>query len=323
MSTNTLPPIDTANRSAPAPDAEVIIPMSLRKFQVNRFLPTLILPLMYALAVYVGIKRVLFRSLGWGKPRTNALFFDGLSEGGRRVRAGAARFGALDAVYNFVPRGNNGLVRLIDYTWLNIRNAQAVRNRLIIVEQELERAIREAHNKNPERAVRVLSIAAGAAQAVVEVAAKLRIENIQVRIVAADKDPSAIAYAIKMADRFGVADCFNIIIGDARHFTQYIEPDSRFDVVEMAGLLDYLNPHRAVSVMKLIKSVLAPGGEFVTCHIHNNIERYFLLIVIDWWMLYRSLSQLVALAQESGFASDQIRTRTEPQDIHTVMICRN
>ena len=105
------------------------------------------------------VKRSLFGLFG-KKPRTNVWIIDGVSSSSRGIRDGAATFRALDIIYNSEAGvGSNRLVRWIDWFWLHVRNAQAVRNRLEIVRSELCTAIEEhAHREQP---VRILVIAAG------------------------------------------------------------------------------------------------------------------------------------------------------------------
>jgi hypothetical protein len=61
-------------------------------------------------------------------------------------------------------------------------------------------------------------------------------------------------------------------------------------------------------------------GFFLTCHIHPNMESYFLRYVINWDMLYRTKHQLEDLLVEGGFLSAELHT--EPHLIHSVAVAQ-
>lgn len=273
------------------------------------------IPLLYLLGLYVRLKKLLCSLLGL-HIETNSALVDGISINSRRMKEGAARWPALNTCYNFVAgEGASSLERTVDAWWMNIRNAQAVRNRLKIAKRELRAAIR-AHAA-PGRAVKVLSLAAGTAQGVIEVAAELKRFGIDVDILLIDTDESALRYAERLAREHGVA--IRALPGNVLFFTRFIG-EFKADIVEMMGLIDYLKNGLAVQLIRKIRLYLPVNGHFFTCHIHPNHERYFLKHVVDWDMLYRSRDELEDLLVDAGFLQPELHT--EPHGIHSVAVAR-
>lgn len=278
-------------------------------------------PALFAVGVYVQLKKATFRLFG-GRvcvPYTNFWLVDGTSINSRKVKDGSARWQALDAVYNFHEgEGDNLVIRAIDGYWLHIRNAQAARNRLKIVKRELCTAVRKiAVSKVGTEPVRILSLAAGSGQGVIEAVADLQRVGIQCEVLLIDRDESALIHARTLARLHKVSVVARK--GDVVFFNrelQGFEPD----IIEMCGLMDYLRDTTAVALIKKIRRYLRPDGFFLTCHIHPNAEKYFLKHVVDWDMLYRTRSQLLDLLVDGGFLG--ARLYTEPHRIHSVAVAQ-
>ncbi|PIR86429.1 hypothetical protein COU13_00905 [Candidatus Kaiserbacteria bacterium CG10_big_fil_rev_8_21_14_0_10_43_70] len=278
----------------------------------------LVLPFMVVTALYVHAKKF-FLSLNDQYPAINCWYVDGLSKNSRRVKEGSAKWQALDACYNFSHgEGKNWFTRTLDMFWMNVRNAQAVRNRLIIAREELCRAIINQANNSPNREVKILSLAAGSAQAVIEALSALRrSQNVHIRAVLIDQDETALAHAEALARDCGVADLVETRLGDVLFFDRILG-EFRPDIIEMMGLMDYLRDKLAVQLLRKIYRYLPEGGSFLTCHIHPNSEAYFLRQVVDWKMLYRTVGQFEDILVGGGFLD--LSFRTERHNIHTVAI---
>ena len=285
------------------------------ELEFNRWPYVLALPFMVALAAYAHAKRFLCGVLRI-PTRYNCLFGDGLSVNGARVRDGAARWPALHVIYNFTHgEGSSVLRRAIDVWWLNIRNAQAVRNRLKIAKRELREAIVSV--AKIQGRVRILSLAAGTAQGVIEVAAEFKLRGVPIEIVLVDQDASALRYANELARRLGVE--VRTVKGNALFFQNEIG-DFRADIVEMMGLIDYLKDLQVTRLFERIWRHLKPKGYFFTCHVHPNTETYFMRHIINWSMRYRTRDALEDLLIAGKF--DAPRLITEPHGIHTIAVAQ-
>lgn len=283
----------------------------------------LMLPFLFAVGAYVQTKKSLYRLFGGRKcvPSTNFWLVDWISVNSRRVRDGAAKWRALDAVYNFRRgEGCNEIVRAFDSYWMHIRNAQAVRNRLIIVKRELYTAIlKVAKNKIDNQPVRILSLAAGSGQGVIEVIEDLQRIGVRCEVILVDQDESALMHARKLANQHGVSDMVTVCEGNAVSFYRQLH-GLKPDIIEMCGLTDYLEDKLAVALIKKIHRYLQPDGFFLTCHIHPNAESYFLWHVVNWGMLYRTRKQLRDLLIDGGFL--EAKLYSEPHRIHSVAVAQ-
>lgn len=277
----------------------------------------LMVPVLYIVGAYVKAKKVICKSFGWPLPKTNFWLIDGISINSRRVKDGAATWRALDAVYNFTAgEGDTWLARVIDRYWLKIRNAQAVRNRLKIVKRELLAAVFRMSKGAP---IRILSLAAGSGQGVIEVVASLRRIGIRCDVLLIDQDASALAHARMLMERHGVSDSVRLRQADVIYFEREVrKEDFKPDIIEMCGLMDYLLDPLAVVLIKKIHRRLQLNGFFLTCHIHPNHEAYFLWHQENWGMLYRTRRQLRELLIEGGFLEADLYA--EPHRIHSVAV---
>jgi len=294
------------------------------KFETLTWPYIVALPFMVLIAMYVNAKRKLFNMVTGREPSTNFWFVDGISHNSRKVKDGHAKWPALETTYNFSQgEGSNSVVRTIDHWWMNIRNAQAVRNRLKIAKRELKKAIVEQARAKKGK-VEIVSLAAGSAQAVIEVISELQnsqsVPNtISVRALLVDIDTTALRYAQKLAEQHNVSHLIETKEDNVLRFDHALKKlDCSPDIVEMMGLLDYLDDKLAVLLIKKIHRVLPKNGIFLTCHIHPNSEEFFVRNVVNWNMLYRSVRKLNELIVDGGFRD--ISVHTEPHNIHSVAV---
>lgn len=242
------------------------------------------------------------------KPYTR--FYDGACPATLKIREGAARWPALEVIYNWKPQ-HGGITGLIEQYWLNMRSAQAVRNRFKIVTKLVRAQAMTVLNR--QGSVNVMSIASGSGQCIFEALKGLP----NVNILCVDSDPTAIVHSQEMACRYGFSNITwyenDILKPGAVSRATGFNPD----IVEMVGLIDYLSDSTIVNLCNRVYDVLADKGTLVTGHIHRNPETYFLEVVSDWKMKYRTKKQLIALLNTSRFG--YCEAHTEPHNIFTVV----
>jgi len=202
-----------------------------------------------------------------------------------------------------------------------MRNAQAVRNRFKIVKQEILRCLASLHREG--KPLRLLSLASGSAQGVMEAVAEFqRAYQVDVSLLLMDIDEEAREYVQFYAKENGLHD-LQYRCGNVLRFRGLIG-EFRPTIIEMLGFLDYLEDPTAIFLIKEINRSLVDGGYFLTCHIHDNAERSFLETVISWGkkprMLYRTCDQLKGLVWSGGFMVTKLIT--EPHRIHTVLVAQ-
>lgn len=288
-------------------------------YEMNKLLYILSLPLLDIIVVYVFIKKIVFRLFN-KTLKTNSYFFDGLSKYLNDIKNGAASWIALVLIYNYYKCRNElsekEIEKKITYFWINIRNAQAVRNRKKLVTAILANLIKEIYEKNGHKEVFTLSIACGSAEAVFDALIE---SKVPVKMVLLDKDETALEYCKKEALKLGIKN-IQFIHGSTTNFSCYIKKIGRPDIIEMIGLTDYLKESKAINLFSRINISIAPGGYFLTGNVAPNSEKWFLWAVINWPMIYRTKKVLVKIIKASGFKNYEIIT--EPHKIHNIAVCK-
>ncbi|MFB6274099.1 MAG: class I SAM-dependent methyltransferase family protein [Salinibacter sp.] len=274
--------------------------------------------LQWLLIAWIRVKKHLSEIVGL-TPRTNAWPLDGYCPTPRAIREGAGTWKALDVIYNYAFEQSKSLRSRLDAYWISIDNVLAVRNRLRLVKHELRQSI-EAYPDRDE--VRILELAAGSAQAVVEVIAELRAEGFPVRVSATlvDIDPDALAHGEEMAARLGVADCVTGVCANAFRVNKLAQ-QFRPDIIEMVGFIEYINDDQLRRLLTHIKLSLPPDGTLITAVIMPNAEQPFVHTAFDWpAMAYRTPAQLDESLRQAGWG--HCRLTFEPFRIHCLARCK-
>ena len=280
-------------------------------YEMNRLPYFFALPLMWIITLHVALKK----SIGI-KTGINHFFVDGLGRAFRSIKEGAASWRAVHIVYHYQFGNNKTLGGNIDDFWIGMRNAQAVRNRFKLVKQIVGRAIIQ-FERDPE--IRIVSLACGSAEAMIEVVSECEMRNIRVSLLLIDQDQEALEYAKQYAMKYQVLHLVRFERRDvfrAKKIVAGFKPH----IVEMLGLLDYLNDRRAIWLIDNIEEILADKGVFFTCNIRQNLEMWFLHWVANWRMVYRSSDQFFQLMQATKFKNFSLVY--EPLGIHGIVEAR-
>lgn len=216
-------------------------------------------------------------------------------------------------------KSKNSLQSFFHRVWFSTANSKAVRNRLKIVRSRINEELKTGSTPK-ERSV--LSIASGSARAVIEAVDALDLENKNnLKLYFLDKNPHALTYSKQLAKNHNIdASKCTWEEGTAATFLRKeVAKGSRFNLVEMVGLLDYFDDEKAVEIFSLVEEVLAEGGAFITANIAPNKEQKFVTKVVDWKMIYRTPEELENLLIKSGFKKENMIIDIEPFGIHTVI----
>ncbi|MEK7653457.1 MAG: class I SAM-dependent methyltransferase family protein [Patescibacteria group bacterium] len=304
-----LPEVETGTVS-------ITLPIKLAKFERRRWPYVLTIPISWLLTLWVIIKKSICRWQDKPEPNINTFWFDGLGLSNRVIKEGATSWKALDIIYNHPFGQRKSIGGFVDDFWIGMINAQAVRNRLKLVKQEIRRAILRFSN---HQEIRLLSLAAGSSQGIIEVMAELKTKGIRVRALLLDIDQTALDYAQVMAKRHGVDDQIETVKTSIAQVAR-VSRDFRPQIIEMLGLLDYIPHDKAIRLVRKIWESLDSKGIFLTCNINHNIEMYFLKWVINWSMIYRTPAELAEIITKSGFSD--YRLIYEPLKIHGLVIAQ-
>jgi 2-polyprenyl-3-methyl-5-hydroxy-6-metoxy-1,4-benzoquinol methylase len=209
--------------------------------------------------------------------------------------------------------------RFFKYVWFNVNNSKAVRNRLKFVKRELKNHLSSISAF--DRDIEIISIASGSSRAIVEfVKDGHYLQGTKLSITFLDKSEHAIQYSKDMSVHISHLPIkLNWIQESAGAFLRNSSA-SRYDVVEIVGLLDYFSDDKVLETFKGIYNILQPGGVLITSNISHNSEEKFITKVIDWPMVYRSAEELGELVRNAGFEYNNIKAFYEPLKVHAMVV---
>ena len=272
-------------------------------------------PLMWLLAFWVALKKKILGS----KLEINTFWFDGLSPICRKVKENSTSWKALNIIYNYRPGKDKSLAGRVTDFWNGILNIKAVRNRLRLVKQQLKENIQKFSGN--EKKIRLISVASGSAQGVIEIMKEFKQKGIFVNAIFLDLDPTAIEYSKNLAQQAGVIDQITFVNKSTREL-ESIAKQFKPQIVEMTGFLEYRLDEKAINLLQRIYNFLTPGGILLTSNISPNPERVFSYWVGNWPLIYRATEHLSEIIIKTGFKPESCQIIQEPLRIHNVAVCK-
>src|SRR3989344_4750596 len=127
---------------------------------------------------------------------------------------------ALEVMYSRHQRRlfSRGIVQgIADFFWHHvISQLKAIRNRLKIVEDNIEKELADSINSGKEE-IQILTVGGGSCRAIIHTVSRLKDKypKTKIKVTNIDKDPKAIELGAKIAEAFDVGSSFNWINDDA------------------------------------------------------------------------------------------------------------
>lgn len=234
---------------------------------------------------------------------------------------------ALEVMYTRYHRSlfSQGVLRgFADLFWHHIvSQPKALRNRLKIVEENLEIEIKKLLNSTlTKEEIRILTVGGGSARAIFQTLQKVNTERADtpIKVINIDKDEKAIEFGRTMAEKSLLHPKFEWINSDAQSILYFIEKDS-IHIVEMVGLLDYFSEEKGVEVISQIHKVLKPGGLFIVANVYPNSETSF--VTKTGWphMYYRRPADVERILHKAKFSAEPLII-FEPLKVHLIALVR-
>jgi hypothetical protein len=182
--------------------------------------------------------------------------------------------------------------------------ARAVRHRKDLVKRQLRNLI-----ETRRAPLRVLAVACGPAQELVELLQELPELPAPLEIVLFDQDKGALAYAFRRLKPIVDArwagsvkiiylhESIKRLLRDTELFAGF----GKFDLVYSVGLFDYLRPATAVGLARNLEATLVEGGRaFIANMVPENPSRWYMEHHLDWWLIYRSRPELIEIARRAA-----------------------
>lgn len=125
------------------------------------------------------------------------------------------------------------------------------------------------------------------------------------RFVLVDADPDALAFARQRLPH--VASRCEFIAGSVPRVLSKVKAAGPFDLVVAGGLFDYLPDRWAISTLRTVRAMLAPGGKLLFSNIATgNPFRPWIEYLADWILIERDDGDLKRLLGESEFNIDKL-----------------
>lgn len=223
------------------------------------------------------------------------------------------------------PAGYAGDARTLDYVYLqhpgapmptrrgravfdvatSVPIAAAVRERSRALARQIVDCARATRSTSDQR-LRVASIACGHARELDHVP---QVERARVAYWGLDQDARSVEHCrarfgpSTLAATFDAGSVRDVVTGRTRIPTS--------DLVYASGLFDYLDERAGALLVKRLFAAVDIGGSVLVPNLTpRNEERGYMEAVMDWWMVYRTESDLRALASRAGCDGPSTRVTT-------------
>ncbi len=223
---------------------------------------------------------------------------------------------ALDMAYNALRQFTTGYGKdispsvepdLIAKFYMRMPNGQSVRNRYRIVVDLIK--------KNLKPRGRILSIACGSAQPVLDVLSSRKSSVAFLTDISEESLRLAKNKALQMevdeqvfTSRAFFRKAFKVLSGKGA------------DVIEACGILDYFDDDATTKLIREALNHLKPGGCLITSNMNMTFWARSMFNVFNWHIIYRNPEEFVTLAKKAGAKSVEIYN--EPWNIHPVYVVR-
>ncbi len=210
----------------------------------------------------------------------------------------------LEIVYRNEPR------TLLDRFFLSSHSARGARNRLRVLQEEICECIEQrARVSNP---VKLISFGSGPGHEILAGIERFQ-GNLAVEATCVDKEPSTLEYGSVLAAQKGLSDCIKYIQGNVLRMNVVV---AQYDVGILSGLVDYFDFETAVSVLKMVKEQLLPGGNVLVANMRRHYLASTMSILGDWNLVYREPKDVENILAASGYAD--IKVWLEPEKVFCI-----
>jgi extracellular factor (EF) 3-hydroxypalmitic acid methyl ester biosynthesis protein len=236
-----------------------------------------------------------------------------------KPRGYAGDYLAIEGLYRNQPGGKGRLGPVVDRMFLETPPAVAVRNRRMLIADEILRAVQDAGTGT----VNVLCLASGPASEIFDAFSRLS-DKQRLHVTLLDIDIQALAHVDELRAKQRLTgqitlrneNLIALILGRAK-----VELPLQH-LVYSIGLIDYLNDRLVEKTLNYAHSVLAPGGRVIVGNFHpQNPAKEFMDYVLDWKLIHRSEEEINRLFVKSAFHKPCTRIRFEQGGINLFAEC--
>lgn len=231
-----------------------------------------------------------------------------------KPRGYAGDYLTIEWIYRAEAAGSGRVGPLLDRCFLDLRAAQAVRNRRALLATEIQRTIQA----NMKGDVRVTSMACGPARELFDVFGQLD-RPVRLKATLIDIDAEALEFVRRERSNRGLDDRIELRLANLVYLAtgrQQLELPPQ-QLVYSIGLIDYFEDRFVVKLIDYAHGLLAPGGRLILGNFHpRNPDRAFLETVLEWRLIHRTEDDLNRLYAASRFGRPSSRVRFENEGIN-------
>jgi hypothetical protein len=227
----------------------------------------------------------------------------------------------MNFIYERFFEGSTLFARSIGLAFSEAICCKAVRFRKDLVKRQLKALL--ARRTGSREPVRVLSLAAGPAQELVELFQEVDEIPVSLEVVLFEQDKNALAHAFRrltpvVEARFPnrvrllfLHDSIKRLLRDGDLFA----PFGKFDLIYSCGLYDYLQQRTAIVLSRHLASANAPGGQLLVANMVDHPARVLQEIHLDWHLVYRTREEILDIGH-SAVPGAQVRLLEEESGVN-------
>ncbi len=236
----------------------------------------------------------------------------------------AGDYEMMSMLYRSHAEGNSLFAWLMNAYGINVRAAQAVRNRRNLLTASILEA---ADGQNAER-VRIASVGCGPANEIQTLLEQRPHLGKKMEIVLIDQEPRSIAFCERMLapliPRTGVKA--HVVKESIRKLIT--DPSLRTalgtcDLIYSAGLFDYLEDKAFVHLARTLLSALSDRGHLLIGNFAiGQPSRWFMEYCSEWFLIHRTPEQILNLGEAAGAQREAMSVMAEPSGINLFLDIR-
>ncbi len=232
----------------------------------------------------------------------------------------AGDFLMMEHIYQDIPKGDGEIGKLIDSWGLQRTSAKAIRNRRILMKDQLKSLSKERLKTNKRFAV--MNLACGPSRELFDFLQECDYTE-KIDALCVDIDTEALQYSNQNVNIFPHNAsvrymCENLVkwaLGKVSH-----DIGSK-DLIYSAGLFDYLEPRLFCRLVDRCHEHLKPGGSLLIGNFAPHDDMLFMDHMLQWQLIYRTQEELKDLLSKTKFGSD-VTILSEPAEVNLFVLAQ-
>ena len=203
----------------------------------------------------------------------------------------------------------------IDNYFLHAKAGKAIKNRLITIEKELPDIIESYRNKGN---VLICNLGSGPGRDMIDVLATHYQNVSNIKVINIDRDEVALKRGRRMAKNKKIEHLIDFV---GVNFLKY-QPDQKFDIVLLVGILCSLEIDTCIDLLKIIKSLLKKDGCIITSSASKKMFRedfftyYIMFLIGNWKLVFKDDEEVKYIYKKADYVLK--KSFTDPDGFHII-----